>query len=125
MWDDRLDVSGFGNYSKGVLPKGNYKYNSLIFFCCSVNGDKNHPVALPLEKPFYLLAYESQDCQAVEGALSRAEYIYYDTDNYNVVKDAHPYSASQSSIKIIYCYYQGKWVLINKNNNDISKQTDK
>jgi len=94
-------------YKSGVLPDGYYKYNTMIYFCCSLNGNKSQPISLPLEKPFYLLAYLSSDCQAVQGALSRSEQIYYDTDNGNILSPPYPYRASTSSILIYYCYYQG------------------
>ena len=65
-----------------------------------------------MEKPFYLLAYGSSECQKVEGALGTEEYIQYDNENSNNFdkwEGSYPfmeYSDDDTKMRITYCYYR-------------------
>ena len=64
-----------------------------------------------MEKPFYLLAYGSSECQKVEGALGTEEYIQYDNENsnnYDKLEGSHPFMvySDDHKMRITYCYYR-------------------
>ena len=108
-WDD--DDNRNKNKKNGTLPNGVYGRNTKIKFCCKTDGDKNTPILLPSESPFYLLAYKSEKCQMVKWAIASAEWIYYDTedfDNEDGRGGAFPYDAGKENPKIYYCYYFGR-----------------
>lgn len=69
-------------------------------------------MALPLISPFYLKAYNSSECQRVQGAIATHEYIRYDTeDDSNIDKEngSHPYGGGLNNHNISYCYYKSKF----------------
>ena len=110
-WDDENDNNK--NEKSGTLPRGNYKKNTKIEFCCRTDGDKKDPISLPILTPFYLLAYESAECQQVKWAMASVEWIQFDnedTDNKDTIEEAHPYDArvDNSTHRIYYCYYKGE-----------------
>ena len=109
FWDD----DNYGNLNKkgGRLPSGVYDDNTKIEFCCKIDGDKNDPILLPSKSPFFLLAYESAECQMVKWAEISVEWIYYDTEgflNSDGRGGAYPHDAGEEHPKIYYCYYTGK-----------------
>ena len=111
-WDDSDGVNKKNSNDKnGTLPDGVYNVNTKIEFCCRTDGNKNDPIVLPSEKPFFLLAYESPKCQMVKWATVRPEWIYYDTEenrNADNRSGAFPYDAGVKHPTIYYCYYHGK-----------------
>lgn len=89
--------------------------NRLIYYCCSTRGSAQTPISLPLDSPFYLIAYGGKTCQAVRGAMSSLEYIYYETEyltllSQNDYAGAHPFGATRDphGHVIYYCYYRRK-----------------
>ena len=114
-WDD--DDRSNSNKQGGTLPDGIYDRNTKIEFCCRTDGNKKNPVTLPTSSPFYLLAYESAECQQVKWAMATVEWILFDNED-NGNKDdeggAYPYGAGiqQEQHKIHYCYYQGIKVIV-------------
>ena len=94
-----------------MLPDGVYNKDTKIFYCCRTDGDKFKPVSLPVLNPFYLMAYNSSECQRVYGALATKEFIRYDnedSDNKDAWNGTHAYEKGQRSLTITYCYYEGK-----------------
>lgn len=94
----------------GFLPQGSYRTSTQIRFCCRTDGDKDDPILLPTQSPFFLLAYESAKCQMVKWAVASLEWIYYYTRN---VEDdqrngSYPYNGGTMHPTIYYCYYQGE-----------------
>ena len=86
-----------------------------IYYCCTTRGSAQAPISLPLDSPFYLIAYGSTTCQAVKGAVSSLEYIYYETEYLTILSKndyygAHPFDARRDPIGhvIYYCYYRRK-----------------
>ena len=95
----------------GTLPDGEYNEDTKIFFCCRTDGDKKKPMALPLGTPFYLMAFNSSECQQVEGALATQEYIQFDDEdesNKDSSNGAHAYEKGKVNLTISYCYYEGE-----------------
>lgn len=108
-WDD-LDGEKNSNDKDGTLPNGTYDCNTRIEFCCRTDGNKDNPILLPSERPFFLLAYESPKCQMVKWVTASPEWIYYDTEEERNADDrggAFPYHAGVKHPTIYYCYYQG------------------
>ena len=108
-WDDD-DKEKNKNSKSGTLPDGEYNRNTKIEFCCRTDGNKDRPVALPTQEPFYLLAYKFPRCQMVKWAVSSLEWIYYDSEhwyNYDQPGGAFPYNAATQHPTIYYCYYRG------------------
>ena len=92
-----------------------------MYYCCSTSGSAQHPISLPLESPFYLIAYGTRTCQAVKGAKSTLEYIYYETEIFTLMSmddygGAHPYGVAKGGKGhvIFYCYYTRKYRLKKK-----------
>ena len=116
LWDDENDNNR--NSIGGTLPDGIYNHDTNISFCCRTDGTKSDAMLLPVNKPFYLLAYDSSECQRVEGALVTEELIQFDnedTDNIDDWGGTHPFitdGTSTTSRKITYCYYQSKCYLV-------------
>ncbi|XP_068715306.1 uncharacterized protein [Montipora foliosa] len=107
-WDDDDLVNG--NDNGGNLPDGVYDTNTKIEFCCQSDGNKNDPVLLPTETPFYLFPYKSPICQMVKWAVLTLEWIYYDTEDFSNDDNrggAYPYDASTKHPTLYYCYYRG------------------
>ena len=119
LWDDD-DENEDSKRSKtnnndegGILPNGTYDHNTKIEFCCRTDGIKSHPILLPTDSPFYLLAYGSEKCQMVKWARVTQEWIHYDTENISNTDHAngtYPYRGGEKHPTIHYCYYQGKSV---------------
>ncbi|CAH3044625.1 unnamed protein product [Porites lobata] len=115
VWDDEnASIPGTSNrnHHNGTLPAGKYDSNTLIYYCCSTSGSAQYPISLPLESPFYLIAYGTRTCQAVRGAKSTLEYIYYETEIFTLMSmddygGAHPYGVAKGGKGhvIFYCYY--------------------
>ncbi|KAL9950252.1 hypothetical protein ACROYT_G042727 [Oculina patagonica] len=104
--DDEFDF----NDKDGTLPDGSYVHFTEIKFCCRTDGNKNDPIYLPTESPFFLLAYESAKCQMVKWAIPSLEWIYYFTTDWNnddQRNGSYPYNAGKMHPTIYYCYYQG------------------
>ena len=108
-WDD--EDSNNKNNKSGTLPDGVYDHNTKIEFCCRTDGDIRDPISLPTLKPFFLLAYESAECQQVKWALVNVEWIRFDnedTANADGQGGTYPHGAGIDNHRIHYCYYQGK-----------------
>ena len=110
-WDDE-DTSN-NNMHGGILPNGTFnRHETLIEYCCQDQGHWNDSIELPVDKPFYLLPYNSQNCQRVKGAISTLDYIIYDTEednNYDSFTSSHVFTDKNKGLpKIFYCYYKGK-----------------
>ena len=114
FWND--DDERHGNKKGGTIPDGlnyheaDWDYTE-IRFCCKTNGNKNHPVLLPSKSPFFLLAYESAQCQMVKWAVASLEWIYYFTTDFNngdQRNGSFPYNAGKMHPTIYYCYYHGE-----------------
>ncbi|XP_073244994.1 uncharacterized protein [Porites lutea] len=110
FWDDNNGINGTNNNSRtGELPEGVYNQDTLIYFCCKKTGSAMKRISLPVNTPFYLLAFEAAICQEVEGAVYSLEYIVFDTEDTNN-QDArfypYPYAAHRRDPTIYYCYYR-------------------
>lgn len=95
----------------GTLPDGVYDKDTKIFYCCRTDGNKLEPISLPVMSPFYLMAYNTSECQRVKGALATKEYIRHDnedTKNKDAMNGTHPFEQGKANITIMYCYYEGK-----------------
>lgn len=66
-WDDENTYLDVPNSHSGALPDGIYTTNTLIYFCCDSRGDKSIPMLLPFGHPFFLIAFETKECQKVHG----------------------------------------------------------
>lgn len=110
-WDDEDD--GNRNQEDGVLPDGEFNGNTKIFYCCQVQGQWYNSIELPVDHPFYLLPYSSNNCQRVKWALSTLEYIIYDTEDYRNTdrfSGEHVFTNQVRSLpEIYYCYYEGTY----------------
>lgn len=114
FWDDEDERNA--NKKSGTLPDGEYGSETKIYFCCKTSGNKNDPIHLPAEYPFFLLAYASKKCQMVKWAISSVEWIYYDTEenkNADHRGGAYPYNAGIMHPTIYYCYYRGEQSQLN------------
>ena len=114
-WDDETDKNI--NDKGGTLPDGIYDGDTLIYYCCRTDGDKFKPMPLPLISPFYLKAYNSSECQRVQGAISTEEYIRYHTEdesNIDELNGTFPYGGGISNHNISYCYYKSKFCYLDK-----------
>jgi len=106
LWDDKNGANN--NWNFGSLPKGVYKADTQIFFCCHTNGSFQKPIELPIDKPFYLIAF-TPHCQEVLNTVHTMEYIVYDTEddnNHDNQTYPYPYGADFKPPRIHYCYYQ-------------------
>lgn len=116
LWDDENGKSGANlNFQSGTVPAGNYKKDTKIYFCCQSFGWTSDPIELPIESPFYLIAFNNKQCQEVLKTIHTVEYIRYDTENdINHDSQAYPYpfGADFREPYIYYCYYQGKTYLL-------------
>jgi len=112
LWDDENGRSGVNlNFHNGSLPNGDYNQDTKILFCCQSVGSPDSPVELPIDTPFYLIAFNNKKCQEVLKTIHTTEYIRYDTENdNNHDKQAYPYpfGADLYPPYIYYCFYQGK-----------------
>jgi len=100
------------NKKGGTLPDGEYNKDTKIFYCCRTDGDILKPITLPVMSPFYLMAYNTSECQRVKGALATEEFIRHDTEdtnNQDSMNGTHPFEEGKKNITIMYCYYEGKY----------------
>ncbi|XP_071950813.1 uncharacterized protein [Antedon mediterranea] len=107
-WDDE-DDDNKNSYS-GSLPRGGYGGNTLIYYCCKVDGFAENAIYLPTDSPFYLFPYKNI-CQSVEGANVNMEYFRWDTeddDNGDYAGGYYPYKTTHNNHRIYYCYYTPK-----------------
>ena len=91
-----------------------YDY-TVLYFYCQTSGNKKIPISLPITKPFYLLPYESRDCQQVEWMVATSEWIKYhtrDNSENNVKHNTVPYvelgNEDGDGVTMYYCYYQSE-----------------
>jgi hypothetical protein len=109
-WDD--EDSQNNNSFGGTLPDGTFNSDTLIEFCCQNQGLWSNSIQLPVDKPFYLLPRNSQNCQRVKGAISTLDYIIFDTEdsnNHDTFIPSHVFAIKDKGLpKIYYCYYRGK-----------------
>lgn len=115
-WDDNNEKNGSNrNNKEGKLPAGVYNQDTLIYFCCKTTGSAIKRIALPVIKPFYLMAFGSTTCQEVQGAVYSLEYVVFDTENTDNMDNRvypFPYGADRKEPTIHYCYYREcKWNL--------------
>lgn len=97
------------NKMGGTLPDGIYNKDTNISYCCRTDGDKLKPITLPVNNPFYLLAYNTAECQQVNGAITTKEFIRYDNEDSNNTDEmngAYPCVKGRKNLTITYCYYQ-------------------
>lgn len=110
-WDD-IDDTNNKNGHGGVLPEGSYDNDTRLEYCCQDNGDRDDPIELPVDRPFFLLPYKLAVCQHVKWAQRILESIVYDTEdrkNGDLSNGHHGYvKQTNSSITAFYCYYKGK-----------------
>ena len=114
LWDDENGANGNQNKNNkgGALPAGIYNNDTLMRFCCQVNGSVDDPIVLPVDDPFYLMVYKG-NCQEVLGTIRIPENICYDTedtDNHDAVEAPYPLRAVRKTPCIDFCYYQRKYL---------------
>ena len=109
FWDDENGKNI--NKKGGTLPDGIYDQDTLVYYCCRTDGDKYTPISLPVISPFYLMAFNTPECQRVEGAIATEEFIRFDTENTRN-KDrqngSYPYGAGIANHLLLYCYYESR-----------------
>ena len=112
LWDDDNGITGNNlNHQGGTFPKGKFGQDTKIFFCCQEYGSVNNPIELPMDTPFYLIAYNGKRCQEVLKTIHTIEFIVYDTEddiNHNSQAWPYPFGADRYQPYIYYCYYTGK-----------------
>lgn len=112
LWDDENGQNGINlNVKNGSVPKGVYNRDTRVSFCCQTVGSIDDPIELPIDEPFYLIAYRSKRCQEVLKTIHTVEFIRFDTehdknhDNWGVT---HPFGVDSQPPEIYYCYYKGE-----------------
>ena len=112
LWDNDNGKAGVNlNFHSGSIPNGKYDQDTKIFFCCQTWGSIDHPIELPIDTPFYLIAYKKKLCQEVSKTVHTTEFIRYDTEddnNHDSQASPYPYGANFHQPYIYYCYYKGK-----------------
>lgn len=124
FWDDENNKNI--NKKGGTLPDGIYNQDTLIYYCCRGDGNKLHPVSLPINSPFYLKAFNTSDCQRVKGAIATEEYIRFDNEdvrNKDRQNGSYPYGSGIANHKMSYCYYQSCDYTYSLGNNEQIKFT--
>lgn len=110
-WDDEDDANNDHNDKDGILPAGFYGSDTQIYYCCNDHGEWSQSIELPVGEPFYLLPFQSDNCQRVKWALSTLGSITYDTEdnnNYDAFHGSYVYTTGDKGIPTIYyCYYKG------------------
>lgn len=108
-WDD--ENHGNRNKRNGSLPQGIYGRDTQIHYCCQTNGKWYESIELPVNRPFYLLTSNSvatPKCQMVKWAVSRLEYVVFDTEHHdNRDSQAGDHAFMENRSKVYYCYYEG------------------
>ena len=114
-WDDEDDPRQV-NSESGTLPYGRYDGDTKIYYCCRSQGNWYDPIDLPVvSTPIFLLPYKSKNCQRVKWAMSRLQFITYDTEdnqNRDSFQDNHVYTENKNINlpTIYYCYYEGTYI---------------
>lgn len=112
LWDDENGQNGINlNIKNGSVPKGVYNRDTRVSFCCQTVGSIDDPIELPIDEPFYLIAYRSNRCQEVLKTIHTAEFIRYDTEhdkNHDNWGLTHPFGVDSRPLEIHYCYYKGE-----------------
>ena len=109
FWDDENGKNI--NKKGGTLPDGIYDQDTLVYYCCRTDGDKYTPISLPVISPFYLKAFNTSECQRVEGAIATKEFIRFDTEdsgNKDRQNGSYPYGAGIANHLLLYCYYESR-----------------
>ena len=109
FWDDENGKNI--NKKGGTLPDGIYDKDTLVYYCCRTDGDKYTPISLPVISPFYLKAFNTSECQRVEGAIATKEFIRFDTEdsgNKDRQNGSYPYGAGIANHLLFYCYYESR-----------------
>ena len=109
FWDDENGKNI--NKKGGTLPDGIYDKDTLVYYCCRTDGDKYTPISLPVISPFYLKAFNTPECQRVEGAIATKEFIRFDTEdsgNKDRQNGSYPYGAGIANHLLFYCYYESR-----------------
>ena len=109
FWDDENGKNI--NKKGGTLPDGIYDQDTLVYYCCRTDGDKYTPIPLPVISPFYLKAFNTSECQRVEGAIATEEFIRFDTEdsrNKDRQNGSYPYGAGIANHRLLYCYYESR-----------------
>ncbi|XP_048578888.1 uncharacterized protein LOC5515676 [Nematostella vectensis] len=104
-WTDR----SYSNQVTGRFPL--HKRNTKVEYCCNANGNPHHAVTLPVNKPFYLYAYGSNECQTIKGAHVKKELVHFDENNqafHDGEGGANPFNGGlgTKSHRLTYCYYE-------------------
>lgn len=132
FWDDenQEDLDG-GNAEQGFLPEGVYELDTLMYFCCSTKGNPTIPIELPIQRSFYLMAFNSTECQKVKGIEGVSEFIQWDDEdrgNANAHSQIAPYGVNTDAwnTRIYYCYYEagecGKSGVVCQNSSEDAAQ---
>ena len=116
-WDDEDNDNANANTKDGILPDGTYNHDTEIYFCCRHQGNWYDPIELPVSVPLFLLPYNSKNCQRVKWAMSKQQYIIYETENEQNRDNFHQRHAYAENIgnnlpKIYYCYYEGEYIVL-------------
>lgn len=87
-----------------------------MYFCCSTKGNPSIPIELPVHRSFYLIAYNSTDCQKVKGFDGVSEFIQWDDEdrgNANAHSKLSPYGVNTDAwnTRIYYCFYNAGMLL--------------
>ncbi len=118
-WDDNNPPQENRNQKLGSLPRGDYTYDTVIYYCCQNQSTWYDVIELPTTSPFYLLPYKprsqySTECQRVKWALPTLEYIRFDTEddnNQDVFYGHHvdtDHDNPKGRPKVHYCYYESR-----------------
>ena len=112
-WDDEDDSKS--NSKNGILPDGQYGTDTKIYYCCRTQGYWYDPIDLPVSTPIFLLPYKSKNCQRVKWAMSKLQFITYDTEddnNMDKFQSNHVYTENKHNDlpTIYYCYYEGMYI---------------
>lgn len=110
-WDD--EDADNKNTKSGILPDGQYGWDTKIYYCCVDKRNWYDPIELPVSVPMFLLPHQSKKCQRVKWAMSNLQFITYDTEddqNHDNFKGSHVYAENKDKAlptTIYYCYYEG------------------
>ena len=116
-WDDENQPQENRNQALGSLPRGNYTYDTVIYYCCQNQSTWYDVIELPTTSPFYLLPYKprpqsSNECQRVKWALATLEYIRFDTEDDKNQDVFYGHHVDTDELKgrptVHYCYYESR-----------------
>lgn len=60
------------------------------------------------------MAFNTSECQRVQGAIATEEYIAFDSEddnNQNARNGSYPFGAGGRNHRVYYCYYEGKGLM--------------